>query len=228
MNQTQQSIEIRGIKKSYSQGEFSVPVLKGFDLSIPEGQLVTMMGPSGSGKSTLLNILSAIESIDAGDVFVFGDNLAGKTEKALTEYRRKTIGIVFQFFHLLPYLSAIENVILPLYLQGYSKKEAKKLGAEALSLVHLSHRLNFTPKELSGGEKQRVAIARALVHKPKLILADEPTGNLDSESSDQIVKLFQSCVKDLGITIFLVTHNTDIGNLGDSRISMLDGIAKIL
>jgi len=185
------------------------------------------MGPSGSGKSTLLNILSAIESADAGEISVFGEMLSKKDESQLTFYRRKTIGIVFQFFHLLPYLSALDNVTLPLLLQGMSRSEAKKLGREALEMVHLSHRIDFSPKELSGGEKQRVSIARALVHRPKLLLADEPTGNLDSESSELVVTLFQNCVKNLGLTVFLVTHNSEIGRIGDTRISMLDGIAKI-
>jgi len=185
------------------------------------------MGPSGSGKSTLLNIISAIETADSGEVSIFGEILNQMNESQLTTYRRQKIGIVFQFFHLLPYLSALDNVTLPLHLQGYSRKEAKELGREVLEMVHLSHRLNFTPKELSGGEKQRVAIARALVHKPKLLLADEPTGNLDSESSEQIVTLFQMCVKKLGLTVFLVTHNPDIGKIGDTKISMLDGIAHL-
>ncbi len=228
MKQKQFDIQIRNIFKTYSQGNVGISVLKGFDLEIPGNQLITMMGPSGSGKSTLLNILSAIETADSGEIDIFGERLNEKNEDQLTLYRRKTIGIVFQFFHLLPYLSALDNVILPLFLQGVSKRSARKLGLAALEMVNLEDRVGFTPKELSGGEKQRVAIARALVHKPKLLLADEPTGNLDSESSDQIVSLFQRCVKDLGLTVFLVTHNQEIGNLGETRISMLDGIAKII
>jgi putative ABC transport system ATP-binding protein/lipoprotein-releasing system ATP-binding protein len=221
-------IQIQNIQKTYTQGSLAIPVLKGFSLTIPGNKLVTMMGPSGSGKSTLLNILSAIETADSGEISVFGENLTDKNEHQLTLYRRKTIGIVFQFFHLLPYLSALDNVTLPLYLQGVSKKRALIMGTDALDMVHLTHRMKFTPKELSGGEKQRVAIARALVHQPKLLLADEPTGNLDSESSEQIVSLFQNCVKALGLTVFLVTHNPEIGKMGDTRISMLDGIASIL
>jgi ABC-type lipoprotein export system ATPase subunit len=228
MNPELTAILIKNIQKTYNQGESSVEVLKGFDLEIQRNQLVTMMGPSGSGKSTLLNILSAIERADSGQITVFGESLMEKNESQLTIYRRETIGIVFQFFHLLPYLSALENVMLPLFLNGVSKPEAKKRGEMALEMVHLSHRMSFSPKELSGGEKQRVSIARALVHNPKLLLADEPTGNLDSESSEQIVTLFQNCVKDLGISVFLVTHNPEIGNLGQTRISMLDGRASIL
>ena len=227
MNIRAPDIRIKNIHKSFVQGNLSVKVLNGFNLDLHGNQLITMMGPSGSGKSTLLNIISAIETADSGEVSIFGEILNQMNESQLTTYRRQKIGIVFQFFHLLPYLSALDNVTLPLHLQGYSRKEAKELGREVLEMVHLSHRLNFTPKELSGGEKQRVAIARALVHKPKLLLADEPTGNLDSESSEQIVTLFQMCVKKLGLTVFLVTHNPDIGKIGDTKISMLDGIAHL-
>ncbi len=228
MEENHLDIQIKNINKAYNQGEVQISVLKGFDLELQGNQLITMMGPSGSGKSTLLNILSAIEKADSGEISVFGEKLSQKSEAQLTLYRRNTIGIVFQFFHLLPYLSALENVILPLYLIGHSKKKAESLGKEILELVNLKDRFQFTPKELSGGEKQRVAIARALIHSPKLLLADEPTGNLDSETSDQIVALFQNCVKNLGLTVFLVTHNPEIGNLGDTRISMLDGIARVL
>ncbi|TGN17874.1 ABC transporter ATP-binding protein [Leptospira idonii] len=216
-------IEIRNLNKTYRLDEVNFPVLKNLNLTLPQKKLITLMGPSGSGKSTLLNILSAIETSDSGEVYVDGDNLTGKTEKQLTLYRREKIGIVFQFFHLLSYLSALENTALPLYLNGHSKKEALHKAEEALKTVGLEHRMKFTPKELSGGEKQRVAVARAIVHKPKLILADEPTGNLDSTASDQIIKLFRNCVNDLGITVFMVTHNPEIGTIGDINLHILDG-----
>lgn len=220
---TNSVIKIKNVNKTFYQGEFAFPVLNDISFEIAEKKLVTLMGPSGSGKSTLLNILSAIESADSGEVNVFGHQLFGADEKELTIYRRKTIGIVFQFFHLFPYLSATENVALPLYLSGTAKNIAVSKAKEALFHVGLKHRLEFTPKEMSGGEKQRVSIARALVHKPKLILADEPTGNLDSKSSEIIMKLFHQCVHELGISVFLVTHNEQIGESGDINLRMLDG-----
>lgn len=220
------AIQIKNVNKSFQQGETIFPVLNDISFEIAEKKLVTLMGPSGSGKSTLLNLLSAIESADSGQINVFGNQLIGATEKDLTIYRRKTIGIVFQFFHLFPYLSAVENVSLPLYLSGTPKKIAESKAKEVLSLVGLNHRKEFTPKEMSGGEKQRVSIARAIVHQPKLILADEPTGNLDSHSSEMIMELFTRCVKDLGITVFLVTHNEQIGQSGDINLRMLDGKIK--
>lgn len=220
------AIQIKNVNKSFRQGETTFPVLNDISFEIAEKKLVTLMGPSGSGKSTLLNLLSAIESADSGQINVFGNQLNGATEKDLTIFRRKTIGIVFQFFHLFPYLSAIENVSLPLYLSGTKKKIAESKAKEVLSLVGLDHRKEFTPKEMSGGEKQRVSIARAIVHQPKLILADEPTGNLDSHSSEMIMQLFSRCVKDLGIYVFLVTHNEQIGQSGDINLRMLDGKIK--
>ncbi|WP_425270062.1 ABC transporter ATP-binding protein [Leptospira noumeaensis] len=216
-------IKMEHVNKTYNQGELTFPILNDISLEIAEKKLVTLMGPSGSGKSTLLNILSAIETADSGKIEVFGNQLSLATEKELTNYRRKTIGIVFQFFHLFPYLSALDNVALPLHLSGIPKSVAKKKANEVLSLVGLGHRKEFSPKEMSGGEKQRVSIARALVHEPKLILADEPTGNLDSLTSELIMKLFETCVKDLGISVFLVTHNEQIGESGDINLHLLDG-----
>ncbi|TGK95209.1 ABC transporter ATP-binding protein [Leptospira brenneri] len=217
------AVKMEHINKTFEQGDLIFPVLNDISLEITEKKLVTLMGPSGSGKSTLLNILSAIETADSGTVEVFGNRLSEATEKELTIYRRKTIGIVFQFFHLFPYLSALENVTLPLYLSGTPKAIAKTKAMDALSLVGLSHRQNFSPKEMSGGENQRVSIARAIVHQPKLLLADEPTGNLDSVSSEKIMRLFETCVKELNITVFLVTHNEQIGQSGDINLHLLDG-----
>ncbi|PJZ84173.1 ABC transporter ATP-binding protein [Leptospira harrisiae] len=220
------AIHIKNVNKSFQQGEITIPVLNDISFEIAEKKLITLMGPSGSGKSTLLNILSAIESADSGQITVFGNKLSGATEQDLTIYRRKTIGIVFQFFHLFPYLTAIENVSLPLYLAGITKRMAEAKAKEVLSLVGLSHRRDFTPKEMSGGEKQRVSIARAIIHQPKLILADEPTGNLDSYSSELIMDLFVRCVHELDISVFLVTHNEQIGQSGDINLRMLDGNIK--
>ncbi|XDD45488.1 ABC transporter ATP-binding protein [Leptospira sp. WS39.C2] len=223
-NQANFAIDVKNLKKSYYQGELEMPILKGIHFEIPSQNLVTLMGPSGSGKSTLLNILSAIETADSGSVKIFGKELLGASEKEFTDYRRDQIGIVFQFFHLFPYLTAKENVSIPLLLAGKSKNIAYQKSEEILNLVGLGHRVNFTPKEMSGGEKQRVSIARAIVHEPKLIFGDEPTGNLDSKSADSILKLFQKCVSDLGITVLIVTHNEDIGKSGNINYHMLDGI----
>ncbi|TGL87237.1 ABC transporter ATP-binding protein [Leptospira congkakensis] len=220
---TKIAIKMEHVDKTFRQGELTFPILKDISLEIAEKKLVTLMGPSGSGKSTLLNILSAIETADSGKIEVFGNQLSETTEQELTNYRRKTIGIVFQFFHLFPYLSALDNVALPLHLSGLTNSAAKKKAKETLSLVGLSHRQEFTPKEMSGGEKQRVSIARAIVHQPKLVFADEPTGNLDSSSSEMIMKLFETCVKELDISVFLVTHNEQIGQSGNINLHLLDG-----
>lgn len=222
--QTKFAIDVKNLRKTFFQGKLSVPILQGLSFQIPEKQMVTLMGPSGSGKSTLLNILSTVERPSEGSVKIFGQELVGATEETFTEYRRNQIGIVFQFFHLFPYLTAKENVSLPLLLSGKTKKFAEAKATEFLDLVGLSHRNHFTPKEMSGGEKQRVSIARAMVHEPKLIFADEPTGNLDSKSSDKIMELFKICSSKLGITVFLVTHNEEIGKSGDINYRMLDGL----
>ncbi|TGM57547.1 ABC transporter ATP-binding protein [Leptospira biflexa] len=226
-NQPKFAVDVKNLKKTYRQGNLTIPILHGIHFQIPSQKLVTLMGPSGSGKSTLLNILSAIEIADEGSVKIYGNELMGASELEKTRYRREQIGIVFQFFHLFPYLTAKENASLPLLLSGKSKKYAEKKSSEILDLVGLGNRLNFTPKELSGGEKQRVSIARALVHEPKIVFGDEPTGNLDSKSSDAVLDLFKKCVSDLGITVLLVTHNEEIGKSGDINYHMLDGKISI-
>ncbi|TGL75604.1 ABC transporter ATP-binding protein [Leptospira jelokensis] len=217
------AIKVKNLKKTFFQENLTIPILNGISFQIPEKQMVTLMGPSGSGKSTLLNILSSVERPTEGSVKIFGEELVGATEAKLTEYRRNRIGIVFQFFHLFPYLSAIENVSLPLLIAGKNRKSAEQKASDLLNLVGLGERLHFSPKEMSGGEKQRVSIARAMIHDPKIIFADEPTGNLDSKSSNMIMEIFNTCSRKLGITIFLVTHNEEIGKSGDVNYRMLDG-----
>jgi len=216
-------IKLRGLEKTYGEGTSSIHVLKGITLDIPHNQFVTLMGPSGSGKSTLLHILAGIDRPDMGDVELFGHSLASMDETDLTIYRRNIIGIIFQFFNLLPYLSALENVSLPLYLAGKGKKESHKKAIEALESVGLQDRINHRPSELSGGEQQRVAIARSISNSPSLILADEPTGNLDSANAKIVLELLMKLQKEKKMTIFMVTHDTLIGSMGTLRIKMKDG-----
>jgi lipoprotein-releasing system ATP-binding protein len=181
------------------------------------------MGPSGSGKSTLMHILSGIDKPEEGSIFVGDEEVSAYSEAKITDYRRTKIGIIFQFFNLMPYLSSVENVSLPLYLAGKGKKEAHELARESLSLVGLSERFTHKPYELSGGEQQRVAIARSIANRPEIIFADEPTGNLDTENSNRIMELLIHLQKERGFTIVMVTHNIDIGAMGDIQLKMKDG-----
>lgn len=216
-------VKLKSLEKTYGIGSSAIHVLKGITLEIPHNQFVTLMGPSGSGKSTLLHILAGIDRPDRGDVELFGKSLASMDESALTIYRRSIIGIIFQFFNLLPYLSALENVSLPLYLSGKGKKESHKKAIEALESVGLQDRMNHKPSELSGGEQQRVAIARSISNSPSLILADEPTGNLDSTNAMIVLDLLKKLQREKKITIFMVTHDSLIGSMGTMRIKMKDG-----
>ncbi|HMV44930.1 MAG TPA: ABC transporter ATP-binding protein [Leptospiraceae bacterium] len=217
-------IQIKNLKKSYSFGNQKLEILKGINIDLPQGKLITLMGPSGSGKSTFMHILSGIDRPDSGNVFINGEDISSFSEKDITQFRRKKIGIIFQFFNLMPYLSSVENVCLPLYLAGIGKKEAYPKAEKALSLVGLKNRFTHKPYELSGGEQQRVAIARSIVNSPEILFADEPTGNLDTENSDHIMELLIQLQKDHGFTIVMVTHNVEIGNRGDIKLSMKDGI----
>jgi ABC-type lipoprotein export system ATPase subunit len=216
-------IVITNLQKNYGTGNSSIKVLRGLNLVIPQNQFVTLMGASGSGKSTLLHILAGIDRPDSGDINMFGKSLVSMNEDEITKYRRESIGIIFQFFHLLPYLSALENVSLPLYLSGKGKKESHSKAIEALESVGLIDRVNHKPSELSGGEQQRVAIARAIAPSPSLILADEPTGNLDSENAAITLKLLLDLQKTKKLTLFMVTHDSVIGNMGTMKIRMKDG-----
>lgn len=193
-------------------------------MDIPSSSVITtLMGPSGSGKSTFLNILSGIDKPDFGEVFVNGKFLHLMNEKELTKYRREETGIVFQFFHLLSYLNALENVAVPLYISGIGKTQARNAAEEALEKVGLSSRKFHKPDELSGGEQQRVAIARALCKRPSLILADEPTGNLDAKNAENVIQLLIDLQKQHGFTLFIVTHDQKLGSLGEFRLKMTDG-----
>lgn len=217
------NLKIIELKKSFFLGEKEIPVLKSLSVEFPLQKIITIMGASGSGKSTFMHILSGVDKSDSGKILLGEIELNSLNEKELTKYRREKIGIIFQFFNLLPYLSSLENVSIPLYLAGVSKKEAHKKAIESLESVGLEKRIHHKPSELSGGEQQRIAIARAIVNDPEFIFADEPTGNLDSENSDKILNLLKSLQEKKKFSIFMVTHNPEIGKAGDIQVQMKDG-----
>jgi putative ABC transport system ATP-binding protein len=214
-------VRARGVKKVYRNGSV-VEALRGVDLDIPAGQLMAIVGPSGSGKTTLLNCLSGLERIEEGEILVGGANLAMLSDNERTEYRARSMGFVFQAFNLLPVLSAVENVEIPLLLVGEGSRQTRARALETLELVGLGGRANHRPDQLSGGEQQRVAVARALVHRPAVVWADEPTGNLDSESTAAVMDLFLKLNRD-GQTIVMVTHNPQIAASAARTVSMRDG-----
>ena len=215
-------IELAGITRTFDVGGRPVRALRGIDLVIAKGEYVSIMGPSGSGKSTLLNILGCLDRPSAGSYRLDGDEVARLTETQLSHVRRYKIGFVFQFFHLVPRLTAFENIELPMMFAGLEAKERRKLVDEALDSVGLSDRGHHRPDQLSGGERQRVAIARAVVMKPSILLADEPTGNLDTASGNEIVELIESLNR-AGIMLIVVTHDPDIGGRAGRRIRLADG-----
>ncbi|WP_440953301.1 ABC transporter ATP-binding protein [Methanococcoides sp. FTZ1] len=215
------TIQARGIKKSYRIGADDVEVLHGIDLEIENGEFVSIMGQSGSGKTTLMNLIGMLDRPTEGSILIDGVDVTGRSQKELVELRRRTVGFVFQQFHLIPSLTAYENVALPLVFAG--EKEHSMI-TEALERVNLSHRHDHKPSELSGGEQQRVAIARALVMRPKILLADEPTGALDKETGEMIISLLRSLKEKM--TVVMVTHNHDLAAMSDRIISLQDGKIK--
>ncbi len=209
-------IRLMNIKKCYDE---STHVLENLNLVIDKGSWTSIVGPSGSGKTTLLNIIGCLDSPTAGSVFLNGTDVTILNQTQLTRFRRKNIGLIFQQYHLVPYLTALENVMLAQYYHGDSNEQKAK---EALNRVGLSHRLTHIPAHLSGGEQQRVCIARALINEPKILLADEPTGNLDQKNGEKVLNLIKELHQE-GHTIILVTHNTDIAKLGQRTIMVIDG-----
>ena len=215
-------IRLEKLNKAYRMGEGLLPVLKDVDLEIRGGELVSIMGSSGSGKSTLLNVLGILDDYDSGSYYLGDQLVQGLSERTAARYRNRFIGFVFQSFNLLPFKTALENVALPLFYQGVSRRKRNQLALEYLEKVGLADRKEHLPGELSGGQKQRVAIARALITKPKLILADEPTGALDTETSYRLMELFRE-IHAQGITIIIVTHEHDISERTDRSVVLKDG-----
>jgi len=218
-------IKLSGITKTYGSGEVATQVLKGIDLQIEKGEFIAIMGPSGSGKSTLLNILGALDVPSEGDYYFMDTNIRRLTKDQLALFRRNILGFVFQGFNLLKKTSALENVEMPLVYQGISTKERHVKAFEALTSVGLQERVDYDPGQLSGGEQQRVAIARAIVTHPKVLIADEPTGNLDTKRSHEIMQLISGFNRD-GITVVMVTHEEEMAEYASRIIRLRDGMME--
>jgi lipoprotein-releasing system ATP-binding protein len=216
-------IEANGIRKRYGELE----VLKGVDLSIPKGEVVSIVGRSGAGKSTLLHILGTLDRADSGTLHIDGVEVGGLNDRKLSLFRNLRIGFVFQFHHLLPEFTALENVCMPAYIAGKDDREAKARAMELLGFLGLSDRATHKPSELSGGEQQRVAVARALMNNPAVVLADEPSGNLDTASSQELHRLFFELRDRYQQTFIIVTHNTELADMADRKLVMVDGTISI-
>ncbi len=212
-------IEAKGIYKSFG----NVNVIKGIDIHIDKGEIVTIVGASGAGKSTLLQIIGTLEKADKGEVIINSQNVSKMNQKTLAAFRNKNIGFVFQFHHLLPEFTALENICIPAFIAGVSKSNALNKAAQLLEYLNLTERANHKPSMLSGGEQQRVAVARALINDPAVILADEPSGNLDSQNAKELHELFFKLREQTGQTFVIVTHNPDLAKMADRTLTIKDG-----
>lgn len=224
LNRDDLIIQASGVHKAYHTGLMSVPALRGVDLSVHRGEMVAVMGPSGCGKTTLLNCLSGLDTADQGKIAIEGVFLSEMSDHERTAYRARRMGFVFQFYNLLPVLSAVENVEMPLLVSGVRLGEARKRSLEALEQVGLSQRAYHRPAELSGGERQRTTIARALVNQPALVWADEPTGDLDSDTASEIMDVLVNLNKEQRLTFILVTHDRGVGARCERIVRMRDGL----
>jgi putative ABC transport system ATP-binding protein len=216
-------VEARSVDKRYDTGKVEVHALRDVSISVRRGEMVAIMGPSGSGKTTLLNCLSGLDAIDSGEVLIEGVALSTMSDEQRTDYRARRMGFVFQFYNLIPVLTAVENVELPLLVARVPAKEARRMALAALEMVGLGDRAEHVPDELSGGQRQRATIARALVNEPAIVWADEPTGDLDSENAEEIVALMRKLNRDRGLTFLIVTHDIGVGRATDRIVRMVDG-----
>ena len=216
-------VEARSIRKTYDTGAVRVDALRGVDLALEQGEMVAIMGPSGCGKTTLLNCLSGLDSLDDGEIVIEGTPLSEMSDRERTDYRARRMGFVFQFYNLMPVLTAVENVELPLLLARVDGDEARRRALNALGLVGLRERATHVPDALSGGERQRATIARSLVNDPAIVWADEPTGDLDSENAGEIVELMRRLNVERGLTFLIVTHDIAVGRKTDRIVRMVDG-----
>lgn len=218
----QPAMKLTGIEKTYGQGDSTLTVLKDANLDLAAGEMVALVAPSGTGKSTLLHIAGLLEKPTNGEVFVGGAACHKLDDKALTRMRRTEIGIVYQFHHLLPEFTAVENIAMPMMIRGLDRAEAQKRAFTLLQYLHIDHRSKHRPAELSGGEQQRVAIARAVANSPRILLADEPTGNLDPKTSDYVFDALSQLVKESGLSALVATHNLDLAARMDRKITIQD------
>jgi len=216
-------VEARALRRTYEAGDVPVHALNGVDLVIERGEMAAVMGPSGCGKTTLLNCLSGLDAIDGGEVLIDGAPLSGMSDRVRTAYRARNMGFVFQFYNLMPVLTVVENVELPLLVARRSAREARRRAVDSLALVGLAARADHLPDQLSGGERQRTTIARALVNEPAIVWADEPTGDLDSENAEEITALMRRLNQERGLSLVIVTHDIAVGRRADRIVRMLDG-----